>query len=48
MPRRTGGATSWSAASTASSSGAATRFEKRAANYRAMVVIAALMIWLGA
>jgi hypothetical protein len=24
----------------------ATRYEKRAANYRAMVVIAALMIWL--
>ena len=27
--------------------GVATRFEKRAANYRAMVVIASLMIWLG-
>jgi transposase len=27
--------------------GIATRFEKRAAHYRAMVVIAALMIWLG-
>ena len=27
--------------------GIATRFEKRAANYRAMVVVAALMIWLG-
>jgi len=27
--------------------GIATRFEKRAVNYRAMVVIAALMIWLG-
>ena len=27
--------------------GVATRFEKRAANYRAMVVVAALMIWLG-
>ena len=27
--------------------GLATRFEKRAANYRALVVIAALMIWLG-
>jgi transposase len=27
--------------------GIATRFEKRAANYRAMVVLAALMIWLG-
>ena len=27
--------------------GVATRFEKRAAHYRAMVVIAALMIWLG-
>jgi transposase len=27
--------------------GLATRFEKRAANYRAMVVIAATMIWLG-
>jgi transposase len=27
--------------------GVATRFEKRAANFRAMVVIAALMIWLG-
>jgi len=27
--------------------GIATRFEKRAANYRAMVVIAALVIWLG-
>jgi transposase len=26
--------------------GIATRFEKRAANFRAMVVIAALMIWL--
>jgi len=26
--------------------GAATRYEKRAANYRAMVVIAALAIWL--
>ncbi len=26
--------------------GIATRYEKRAANYRAMVVIAALMIWL--
>jgi len=26
--------------------GIATRFEKRAANYRGMVVIAALMIWL--
>ena len=28
--------------------GLATRFEKRAANYRAMVVIAAVMIWLAA
>ena len=28
--------------------GLATRFEKRAANYRALVVIAALMIWLAA
>ncbi len=28
--------------------GVATRYEKRAANYRAMVVIAATMIWLGA
>ena len=28
--------------------GVATRYEKRAANYRAMVVIAALMIWLAA
>lgn len=27
--------------------GLATRFEKRAANYRALVVLAALMIWLG-
>ena len=27
--------------------GIATRFEKRAANFRAMVVIAALMIWIG-
>ena len=27
--------------------GIATRFEKRAANYRAMVVIAAIMLWLG-
>ena len=27
--------------------GIATRFEKRALNYRAMVVIAATMIWLG-
>ena len=27
--------------------GLATRFEKRAANYRALVVIAATMIWLG-
>ena len=26
--------------------GVATRYEKRAANYRAMVIIAALMIWL--
>ncbi len=26
--------------------GVATRYEKRAANYRAMVVIAALMVWL--
>jgi transposase len=26
--------------------GVATRYEKRAVNYRAMVVIAALMIWL--
>ena len=26
--------------------GIATRYEKRASNYRAMVVIAALMIWL--
>jgi transposase len=26
--------------------GKVTRYEKRAANYRAMVVIAALMIWL--
>ncbi len=26
--------------------GVATRYEKRAANYRAMAVIAALMIWL--
>ena len=28
--------------------GLATRFEKRAANYRAMIVLAALMIWLAA
>jgi len=28
--------------------GVATRYEKRAANYRAMVVLASLMIWLGA
>ena len=28
--------------------GLATRFDKRAANYRALVVIAALMIWLAA
>ncbi len=28
--------------------GLATRYEKRAANYRALVVIAALMIWLAA
>jgi transposase len=28
--------------------GLATRFEKRAANYRALVVIAALIIWLAA
>ena len=28
--------------------GVATRYEKRAANYRAMVVIAALVIWLTA
>jgi transposase len=28
--------------------GLATRFEKRAANYRALVIVAALMIWLGA
>ena len=28
--------------------GVATRYEKRAANYRALVVIAALMIWLAA
>jgi transposase len=27
--------------------GIATRFEKRATNYRAMVVVAALMMWLG-
>lgn len=27
--------------------GLATRYEKRAASYRAMVVIAAIMIWLG-
>jgi len=27
--------------------GIATRFEKRAANYRAMLVVASLMIWLG-
>ncbi len=27
--------------------GLATRFEKRAANYRAMVVLASTMIWLG-
>ena len=27
--------------------GIATRFEKRAANFRAMVVLAATMIWLG-
>lgn len=27
--------------------GIATRFDKRAANYRAMVVVASLMIWLG-
>jgi transposase len=27
--------------------GLATRFEKRALNYRALVVLAALMIWLG-
>jgi transposase len=27
--------------------GVATRYEKRAANYRAMVVVAALTIWLG-
>lgn len=26
--------------------GVATRYEKRAVNYRAMVVIAALMVWL--
>jgi transposase len=26
--------------------GIATRYEKRAVNYRAMVVIAALMVWL--
>jgi transposase len=26
--------------------GVATRFEKRAANYRAMVAVAALMLWL--
>jgi hypothetical protein len=26
--------------------GVATRYEKRAANYQAMVVIAALMIWI--
>ena len=26
--------------------GVATRYEKRAANYRAMVVIASLMVWL--
>jgi transposase len=28
--------------------GLATRFEKRAANYRAMVVLAALLVWLAA
>ena len=28
--------------------GVATRYEKRAANYRAMVVSAALMVWLAA
>ena len=28
--------------------GVATRYEKRAVNYRAMVVIAALVIWLTA
>ena len=27
--------------------GIATRYDKRAANYRAMVVVAALLIWLG-
>ncbi|MDQ3653828.1 MAG: IS5/IS1182 family transposase, partial [Chloroflexota bacterium] len=27
--------------------GLATRFEKRGVNYRAMVVVASLMIWLG-
>ena len=27
--------------------GIATRYEKRAVNYRAMVVIAATLIWLG-
>jgi transposase len=27
--------------------GLATRYEKRAVNYRAMVVIAAIVIWLG-
>jgi transposase len=27
--------------------GLATRFDKRAANYRAMIVVASLMIWLG-
>ena len=27
--------------------GIATRFDKRAANYRALVVIASLMLWLG-
>ena len=28
--------------------GIATRYEKRAVNYRAMVVIAALVVWLSA
>jgi hypothetical protein len=42
------GAMWWSAASTGSSSSARWRpaIEKRAVNYRAMVVIASLMIWL--
>jgi transposase len=44
-------ATSWSTASTGSSSGVAwrgvaTRYEKRAVNYRAMVVLASIVLWL--